>query len=51
MRAPDITHLPDTHMTVTVRASKRFRLRMWLAIKILELGCIVMPCSGSVEVE
>jgi hypothetical protein len=46
-----ITYLPRSTMHVTMRISKRFKLRLWLGLKLLELAIWVMPCAGHINLE
>lgn len=46
-----INKLPTAKLEIRVRITKRFRLRVKVAVFLLKLGAWIMPMSTKVELE
>jgi hypothetical protein len=46
-----INEIPGMTVTITVHLSKRFRLRLWAALRLFSLGARLFPGSAEVVTE
>lgn len=53
MRVGDVSvnNLPGAELTIRVRVTKRFLIRVKVAVFLLKLGAWIMPMSTKVELE